>query len=66
MCGSHAGRWYNRPVRIEPDRGKVCEDACIVVDVFAGRVLTAPHGYRRRWRDIGAACEEIRRLWPTV
>ena len=25
MCGSHAGRWYNRPVRIEPDRGKVCE-----------------------------------------
>lgn len=48
------------------DRGKVSEDACIVVDVFAGRVLTAPHGYRRRWRDIGAACQEIRRVWPTV
>lgn len=48
------------------DRGKVCEDACIVIDVFAGRVLTAPHAYRRRMRDIGAACEEIRRLWPTV
>ena len=24
--GTHAGRGYNRPVRIEPDRGKVCED----------------------------------------
>jgi len=23
--GSHAGRRYNRPVRIEPERGKVCE-----------------------------------------
>lgn len=53
-------------MEVMADRGKVCEDACIVVDVFAGRVLTAPHGYRRRWRDIGAACEEIRRLWPTV
>ena len=49
-----------------PDRGKPNEDACIVVDVFAGRVLTAPRGYRRRWRDIGAACQEIRRVWPTV
>jgi len=48
------------------DRGKVSEDACIVVDVFAGRVLTAPRGYRRRWKDIGAACEEIKRVWPTV
>jgi hypothetical protein len=26
VCGSHAGRWYNRPIRIEPDRGKVCEN----------------------------------------
>lgn len=47
-------------------RGKVREDACIVVDVFAGQVRTAPRGYRRRWRDIGAACQEIRRVWPTV
>jgi len=23
--GSHAGRGYNRPLRIEPDLGKVCE-----------------------------------------
>jgi len=48
------------------ERGRVIEDACIVVDVFAGRVLSAPRGYRRRWRDIGAACQEIRRVWPTV
>lgn len=47
-------------------RGKVREEACIVVDVFAGQVRTAPRGYRRRWRDIGAACQEIKRVWPTV
>ncbi|MEM9456029.1 MAG: hypothetical protein AAGF11_17745 [Myxococcota bacterium] len=46
------------------DRGKVREDACLVLDVFARRVVTAPRGYVRRWRDIGAACEEIRRAWP--
>ncbi|MCH9686675.1 MAG: hypothetical protein K0V04_34905 [Deltaproteobacteria bacterium] len=48
------------------ERGRVIEDACIVVDVFAGRILTAPRGYRRRWRDIGAACLEIRQAWPSV
>jgi len=45
-------------------RGRVREDACVVVDVFAGQVVTAPRGYIRRWRDIGAACEEIRQAWP--
>jgi hypothetical protein len=45
-------------------RGTVREDACLVIDVFARRIVGAPHGYLRRWRDIGAACEEIRRAWP--
>ncbi len=48
------------------DRGKVREDSCFVIDVFAGRIVSAPRGYIRRWRDIGAACEEIRRAWPEV
>lgn len=46
------------------DRGVVSEDACIVVDVFSKRIVTAPRGHVRRWRDIGAACDEIRRAWP--
>jgi len=46
------------------ERGRVREDACIVVDVFGDRVMSAPRGYIRRWRDIGAACEEIRKAWP--
>ncbi|MEX1367762.1 MAG: hypothetical protein AB1Z98_31830 [Nannocystaceae bacterium] len=46
------------------ERGKVCHDACVVIDVFAGKVMSAPRGYRRRWRDISAACEEIRGAWP--
>ena len=45
-------------------RGRVREDACLVVDVFARQVVSAPRGYIRRWRDITAACEEIRRAWP--
>jgi hypothetical protein len=46
------------------ERGKVREDACLVIDVFAGKVVSAPRGYVRRWRDIDAACDEIRRAWP--
>ena len=46
------------------ERGHVNEDACLVVDVFSGRIVSAPRGHVRRWRDIGAACEEIRRAWP--
>jgi hypothetical protein len=46
------------------ERGHVREDACLVVDVFARRIVSAPRGHVRRWRDIGAACEEIRRAWP--
>ncbi|MCA9710938.1 MAG: hypothetical protein KDK70_34170 [Myxococcales bacterium] len=46
------------------DRGKVHQDACLVIDVFARQVVTAPRGYKRRWRDIEAACDEIRRAWP--
>ncbi len=45
-------------------RGHVSEDACVVVDVFAGRIVSAQRGHVRRWRDIGAACDEIRRAWP--
>ena len=45
-------------------RGHVNEDACLVVDVFSGRIVSAPRGHVRRWRDIGAACDEIRRAWP--
>lgn len=45
-------------------RGHVSEDACLVVDVFSGRIVSAPRAHVRRFRDIGAACEEIRRAWP--
>jgi len=45
-------------------KGRALTDACIVIDVFSGRVMEAPRGYKRRWRDISAACEEIRQAWP--
>lgn len=48
------------------DLGRVEPSACWVVDVFSGGMVTAPRAYRRRLRDIGAACEEIRLAWPEV
>lgn len=37
-----------------------------VVDVFAGRVFTAPRAFARRRADVDAACEEITSRWPTL
>jgi hypothetical protein len=34
-----------------------------VIDVFGGRVFTAPRAVARRRRDLWAACEEIARAW---
>lgn len=39
---------------------------CVVVDVFAGKLFAAPKAYKRRMRDIEAACEEISRAWPML
>jgi hypothetical protein len=36
---------------------------CRVIDVFGGRVFTAPRAVARRRRDLWAACEEIARAW---
>lgn len=46
--------------------GKVYENACIAIDVFEGNVISAADVRRRTWRDVEAACEEIRRSWSTV
>lgn len=51
-------------LRFMLQRGHANEDACLVVDVFAGRIVSAPRSHVRQWRDIGAACDEIRRAWP--
>ena len=39
---------------------------CRVVDVFGGTVHEAPKAFRRRWKDIEAACEEIRVRWESI
>jgi len=45
----------------EPDRQR-----CIFVDVFATKIHTAPQAYKRRMKDLEAACEEIAARWPTA
>lgn len=37
-------------------------DGDTVFDLVGGRALGGTH----RWRDIVAACDEIRRMWSTV
>jgi hypothetical protein len=39
---------------------------CQVIDVFGGRVFTAPRAVARRRRDLWAACEEIARAWDVT
>ena len=39
---------------------------CMVIDVFAQRIYTAPSSFKQRRRDIVAACEEIVRAWPAA
>lgn len=40
--GTHPGRWYNRPVRIEPDRGKVCENGIKCPQMLTWSVSQTP------------------------
>jgi hypothetical protein len=37
-----------------------------VVDVFRTNVLRAPRSFRRRRKDLDAACEEIAARWPSL
>lgn len=46
---------------IEP--GNADSRLCQVIDIFGGRLFTAPRASARRRRDVWAACEEIARAW---
>lgn len=39
---------------------------CLALDVAGGKVFPAPKGQARRRKDMGHACAEIARAWPTV
>lgn len=39
---------------------------CLVLDIFEGERFTAPRSYKRRRKNLAAACEEIRTIWPLV
>lgn len=39
---------------------------CMVIDVFAGKIHTAPRTYKRKRQDVEAACLEINLLWSEV
>lgn len=40
--------------------------SCMVIDIFAQRIYTAPASFKQRSKDILAACEEIVRAWPAA
>ena len=44
----------------------VSREHCIVVDIFAHKVVSAPASFKSRMREIEAACNEIARAWPAA
>ena len=46
--------------------GRVDGSLVLVLDIFAGRVFTAPRARKRRLDDVSAACEEIAARWATI
>lgn len=41
-------------------------DHCMLIDVFTGRIHTAPKAFKMRRREIAAACQEMADLWPLI
>jgi hypothetical protein len=39
---------------------------CFALDIFAGKLYTAPKAYKRKLSDMEAACEEISSAWTRV
>jgi hypothetical protein len=63
--GEYVATLLHQFVDTQVEPGKADPRLCHVVDVFGGRVFTAPRATARRRRDLWAACEEIARAWDT-
>jgi hypothetical protein len=46
--------------------GRAEPDLCYVLDVFAGKLFSAPRRFQRRRQDIAAACAEFLAVWRDV
>lgn len=42
------------------------QSSCIVIDVFAKKVFTAPRAFKKRREDIAGACQEIALWWDSL
>jgi hypothetical protein len=62
--GALAATLVRKHVEAQGGPGETDYRSCFVLDVFAGRLYTAPQANRRRLDDIAAACDQIRQLWP--
>ncbi|WP_299436225.1 hypothetical protein [uncultured Rhodospira sp.] len=47
-------------------QGTIDHRLCLAIDVFGQSVVRAPGGFKRRQKDIEAACREIGALWTRV
>jgi len=36
---------------------------CYIIDIFDSSIITAPKAYKKRLKDVNAACEEINDTW---
>lgn len=51
---------------LKADGETVALKLCLVYDVFARALYTAPRSFQRRRQHIEAACQEIAARWPTI
>lgn len=49
-----------------PAGSTVARERCLLVDVFGEKVIEAPASFKRRMKDVEAACAEIDALWPKI
>ncbi len=66
-AGEHiASLLFHYMDKTKPRGLSVSREKCILVDVFGEQITLAPKSYKRRMKDVVAACQEIDALWPKI
>lgn len=65
--GEHIASLLHHYATITNPKGAVvARDRCLLIDVFGEKVIAAPPSFKRRMRDVEAACAEIDAMWLRI
>lgn len=65
-AAAYAGTILHQYLDAVLSQGRADSARCFVIDVFKQEVYCSPRSYKKRRRDIEAACEEIAQRWSAV